>query len=166
VANIKSQIKRNRQNNKKRLRNRVYRGEARGAVKNARTAIDSGKPESQSALVRAISALDKAVIQGVLHKNNAARRKSRLMKAFSRMEPAKAVVEPVEMQPETATGSPKGAATKGKKAAPSAASAKGKKVVETKTTVEEPKAKPKSTSVKAKKPAVKKPAAKSSAKKK
>ena len=102
MANIKSQIKRNRQNNKQRLRNRVYRGEARVAVKNARTAIDSGKTESQSVLVRAISALDKAVIQGVLHKNNAARRKSRLMKAFSRMEPAKAVVEPVEMQPETA----------------------------------------------------------------
>ena len=60
MANIKSQIKRNRQNDKRRLRNRVYRGTARIAVKNARTAIDSGVPESTAALASAISALDKA----------------------------------------------------------------------------------------------------------
>jgi len=63
VANIKSQIKRNKQNDKRRLRNRVYRGTARIAVKNARAAIDSGVPESQAALVSAISALDKAAEQ-------------------------------------------------------------------------------------------------------
>jgi len=98
VANIKSQIKRNKQNDKRRLRNRVYRGTARIAVKNARAAIDSGVPESQAALVSAISALDKAAEQGVIHRNNAARRKSRLVKAFAKMEPAKvetAMVEPV-----------------------------------------------------------------------
>jgi small subunit ribosomal protein S20 len=93
VANIKSQIKRNRQNDKRRLRNRVYRGTARIAVKSARTAIDAGVPESKAALVSAISALDKAAEQGVLHKNNAARRKSRLMKAFAKMEPVKVEAE-------------------------------------------------------------------------
>lgn len=99
MANIKSQIKRNRQNNKRRLRNRVYRGTARIAVRGARTAIDAGVPESKDALISAISALDKAAEQGVLHKNNAARRKSRLMKAFAKMEPVEtssvAVTEPV-----------------------------------------------------------------------
>jgi len=116
VANIKSQIKRNKQNDKRRLRNRVYRGTARIAVKNARTAMDAGVPESKAALISAISALDKAVEQGVLHKNNAARRKSRLMRAFARMEPVKvearaAVVEPVAT-PESA------APPKARKAAP------------------------------------------------
>lgn len=107
MANIKSQIKRNKQNDKRRLRNRVYRGTARIAVKNARAAIDSGVPESQAALVSAISALDKAAEQGVIHRNNAARRKSRLVKAFAKMEPAKvetAMVEPVvEAEPKKAT---------------------------------------------------------------
>jgi small subunit ribosomal protein S20 len=87
VANIKSQIKRNRQNDKRRLRNRVYRGEARIAVKNARTNIEEGLPESQVALKDAISALDKAARKGVIHRNNAARRKSRLVKAYSKIVP-------------------------------------------------------------------------------
>ena len=106
MANIKSQIKRNRQNDKRRLRNRVYRGTARIAVKNARAAIDSGVPESKVALISAISALDKAAEQGVIHRNNAARRKSRLVKAFAKMEPVEAepaMVEPVvEAEPKKA----------------------------------------------------------------
>ena len=111
MANIKSQIKRNRQNDKRRLRNRVYRGTARIAVKNARTAIDSGVPETKAALVSAISALDKAAEQGVIHRNNAARRKSRLMKAFAKMEPVKveaqaAMVEPVA-EPEPKKAAPR-----------------------------------------------------------
>ena len=99
MANIKSQIKRNRQNDKRRLRNRVYRGTARIAVKNARTAIDSSAPESNVALLSAISALDKAAEQGVIHRNNAARRKSRLVKAFAKMEPAKVEAEPAMVEP-------------------------------------------------------------------
>ena len=99
MANIKSQIKRNRQNDKHRLRNRVYRGEARIAVRNARTTIEEGVPESKTALLGAISALDKAAEQGVIHKNNAARRKSRLMKAFAKMEPVKVEAEPVPVEP-------------------------------------------------------------------
>jgi small subunit ribosomal protein S20 len=99
VANIKSQIKRNRQNDKRRLRNRVYRGTARIAVRSARTAIETGVPESTAALTSAISALDKAVEQGVLHKNNAARRKSRLMKAFAKMEPVAVTAEAAMVEP-------------------------------------------------------------------
>ena len=99
MANIKSQIKRNRQNDKRRLRNRVYRGTARIAVKNARTAIDSGVPESKAALASAISALDKAAEKGVIHRNNAARRKSRLVRAFARLEPVKTEAEPAMVEP-------------------------------------------------------------------
>ena len=109
MANIKSQIKRNRQNDKRRLRNRVFRGTARIAVKNARSAIDSSAPESNVALISAISALDKAAEQGVIHRNNAARRKSRLVKAFAKMEPAKVVAEPAMVEP-VAEAEPKKAA--------------------------------------------------------
>ena len=97
MANIKSQIKRNLQNNKKRLRNRAYKGTARIATRTAHTAIDSSAPESKEALMAAISQLDRAAERGVIHKNNAARRKSRLMKAYNKMEPveaAKAAAEP------------------------------------------------------------------------
>jgi small subunit ribosomal protein S20 len=97
VANIKSQIKRNRQSDKKRLRNRVYRGEARIAVKNARNTIEEGNPESKESVQQAISALDKAAEQGVIHKNNAARRKSRLVKALAKMEPVM-VAEPADVE--------------------------------------------------------------------
>ena len=84
MANIKSQIKRNRQNEKKRLRNRVVRGTTRSVVRNAQKAIESGEVEnSQTAVLSAISALDEAAQKGVLHKNNAARRKSRLMKRLA-----------------------------------------------------------------------------------
>lgn len=84
MANIKSQIKRNKQNEKRRLRNRVYRGSARIAVRNARSAMETGNAEeTQASLMQAISALDKAAEKGVIHKNNAARRKGRLMKAMA-----------------------------------------------------------------------------------
>jgi small subunit ribosomal protein S20 len=80
LANIKSQIKRNRQNEKRRLRNRADRGSARTALSQARTALDEGTPETKEAVMKAISMLDKAAQKGVLHPNNAARRKGRLMK--------------------------------------------------------------------------------------
>ena len=81
MANIKSQIKRNKQNEKRRLRNRNVRGSARTAVKNAQKAMITGE-ETQASVQTAISALDKAAEKGVIHKNNAARRKSRLMAAL------------------------------------------------------------------------------------
>ena len=84
MANIKSAIKRNKQNEKKRIRNRVVRGSTRTFIKKAQVAIENGEPkESAAAVLVAISALDKAAAKGVIHKNNAARRKSRLMKRLS-----------------------------------------------------------------------------------
>ncbi len=84
MANIKSQIKRNRQNEKRRLRNRVVRGRSRTFVAKARTAMAGSDVEAaKTATVEAISELDRAARKGVLHRNNAARRKSRLMKALN-----------------------------------------------------------------------------------
>jgi len=81
LANIKSQIKRNRQNEKRRVNNRVYRGSARTFVQKARVAVEGGDPEAaKKATLEAISTLDRAAQKGIIHKNNAARRKSRLMK--------------------------------------------------------------------------------------
>jgi small subunit ribosomal protein S20 len=81
LANIKSAIKRNKQNEKRRVLNRVFRGRARTFITKARKAIVSGEQTSAVASVNeAIKALDKAAQKGVIHKNNAARRKSRLMK--------------------------------------------------------------------------------------
>lgn len=87
MANIKSAIKRNKQNEKRRLRNRVFRGRARTFVKKARVAIvDGSVEEARSATLQAVSALDKAAEKGIIHKNNAARRKSRLMRRLSELE--------------------------------------------------------------------------------
>jgi len=81
LANIKSAIKRNKQSERRRLRNRIYRGKARTFVAKARVAVDEKDAEkAKAATLEAISALDKAAQKGVIHKNNAARRKSRLMK--------------------------------------------------------------------------------------
>jgi len=87
LANIKSQIKRNRQNEKRRIRNRIYRGRARTFVARARVALESEDSEvAKTAVIEAISELDKAASKGVIHKNNAARRKSRLMKRLTMLE--------------------------------------------------------------------------------
>ena len=86
LANIKSQIKRNRQNENRRLRNRNMRGAARTAVNQARTAFEANEPETKEAILKAISTLDKAAEKGVIHKNNAARRKGRLMKKLAAFE--------------------------------------------------------------------------------
>jgi small subunit ribosomal protein S20 len=89
LANIKSQIKRNKQNEKRRLRNRFFVGRARTSVKKARLAIEEGEKENAIEATRmAISVLDKAAEKGTIHKNNAARRKSRLMKRLAAQEKA------------------------------------------------------------------------------
>jgi small subunit ribosomal protein S20 len=75
VANTKSAMKRMRQNERRRLRNRALRSKLRGAIKLARAA----EGDSHAATVReAIRALDKAVSKGVVHRNTAARKKSAL----------------------------------------------------------------------------------------
>ena len=79
MANIKQQKKRNRQNEARRLRNRAVRGQTRSALKNARLAIETGADNQEEKVAVAIKALDKAAQKGVIHKNNAARHKSRLM---------------------------------------------------------------------------------------
>ena len=79
MANIKQQKKRNRQNEARRLRNRAVRGQTRSALKNARLAIETGADNQEEKVAAAIKALDKAAQKGVIHKNNAARHKSRLM---------------------------------------------------------------------------------------
>ena len=87
MANIKSQIKRNKQNLKKRARNKVFRGAARTTVKNAHEVLENGKKKDAIPAVKeAISILDKTAAKGVIHKNNAARRKSRLMKKLAKLE--------------------------------------------------------------------------------
>jgi small subunit ribosomal protein S20 len=87
LANIKSAIKRNRQNIKRRLRNRQYRGAARSYIKRARIAMEEGELEiARTETLSAVRALDKAVAKGVIHKNNAARRKGRLMKSLAALE--------------------------------------------------------------------------------
>ena len=79
LANIKSQIKRNKTNEKARQRNKAVRTEVRSYVRVVRENIAAGKKdEAQQAYAVAARKLDKAVSKGVLHKNNAANRKSRL----------------------------------------------------------------------------------------
>ena len=103
MANIKSQIKRNRQNEKRRLRNRNYRGSARTAVKDARVSLESGK-DTKADVMAAISALDTAAQKGAIHPRNAARRKGRLMKrlavlgAQSKAEAAEPIAEKKEQE--------------------------------------------------------------------
>ena len=87
MANIKSAIKRNKQNEKRRVRNRVYRGGSRTFVKKARASLEGKDLQAaQQDTLAAISALDKAAEKGAIHKNNAARRKSRLMKRLAAMQ--------------------------------------------------------------------------------
>lgn len=84
MPNTKSAEKELRKAQKRRLRNLYYRSRARTFVKRVRKLLAEGKiEEAREALRLAISALDKAAEKGVIHKNNAARRKSRLMKLFN-----------------------------------------------------------------------------------
>ncbi len=84
MANSKSAEKRIRVAEQKRLRNRPYRTEARTYVKKAELAIRQGDSElAAGAVGDAISTLDRVANRGVIHPNNAARRKSRLMKKYN-----------------------------------------------------------------------------------
>jgi small subunit ribosomal protein S20 len=80
MANIKSQIKRNRQNEKRREANKGVRSELKSRVKSARTAIDAGSGDAAEQTRLAQKRLGKAAALGRIHKNQAARRMSRLMK--------------------------------------------------------------------------------------
>jgi small subunit ribosomal protein S20 len=88
MANHKSALKRARQNEKRRAYNRIYRTRARTLVKQARIQIHEKKDveEARRATREAIRDLDMAASRGVIHKRNAARRKSRLMKQLAQLE--------------------------------------------------------------------------------
>lgn len=79
MANTKSAKKRIVSNAHKHARNQMYRSQVKTAVKKAEQSIFSGTPDEAS-IRAAISLLDKAAVKGIIHKNNAARRKSRLVK--------------------------------------------------------------------------------------
>ena len=84
MANHKSAIKRIRQTEKRRAYNRTWRSRTRTFVKKARVAQQSSDLKAATAAtIEAVTELDKAASKGVIHKNNAARRKSRLMKALN-----------------------------------------------------------------------------------
>jgi small subunit ribosomal protein S20 len=84
LANTKSAKKRIRSNERKRQRNLVHRGRARTEVKKARQVIEAGDLETaDEAVRRAVKYLDHAASKGTIHKRNAARRKSRLMKQLA-----------------------------------------------------------------------------------
>ncbi|WP_435300345.1 30S ribosomal protein S20 [Timonella sp. A28] len=84
MANIKSQVKRIRTNEKARLRNKAYKSELKSAVRDTRKAIEAGDKEAATAALQVASRkLDKAVSKGVIHLNQAANRKSALAKAVA-----------------------------------------------------------------------------------
>ena len=84
MANIKSQIKRIRTNEKRRLRNQSVKSELKTLVRQTRAAVEAGDKElAIESLKTASRKLDKAVSKGVIHKNQAANRKSKLAKRVS-----------------------------------------------------------------------------------
>ena len=86
MANIKSQIKRNRQNEKARLRNKAVKSSLKTAIRKFHTAADSGDVDNAGKELRnAGRALDKAASKGVVHKNQAANRKSAISKKFNEL---------------------------------------------------------------------------------
>lgn len=87
MANIKSQIKRIRTNEKRRMRNQSVRSQMKTMIKKALAAqADTpGEADKQAALVAAISAIDRAAAKGVIHPNAAARKKSNLMRQVHKL---------------------------------------------------------------------------------
>ncbi len=83
MANIKSQIKRNKQNEQRRVRNKAVRSELKTRTKAATSAAEQGAENADELARLAIKRLDKAAAKGVIHQNQAARRKSRLVKRLA-----------------------------------------------------------------------------------
>ena len=86
MANIKSQIKRNRQNEKARLRNKAVKSSLKTSIRKFRHAAESGDMEETSVALRAACRqLDKAASKGVIHKSQAANRKSAIAKTYAQL---------------------------------------------------------------------------------
>ena len=84
MANIKSQIKRNKTNDKAHERNKAVKSELRTEVRRTREAVAAGdKAAAEAALVKATKKLDKAASKGVIHANQAANRKSAIAKSVN-----------------------------------------------------------------------------------
>ena len=83
MANIKSQMKRNRQNERRRMRNKAAKSEIRTRIKNAVVSAQSGSDTAAEDLRIAVKRLDHAAAQGIIHKNQAANRKSRLVRRIN-----------------------------------------------------------------------------------
>jgi small subunit ribosomal protein S20 len=88
VANIKSQIKRNRTNEKARLRNKAAKSEIKTRLKKAVTAAETGTDTAVDDLRVAVKRLDKAAARGIIHKNQASNRKARLMRRINTLTDA------------------------------------------------------------------------------
>ena len=89
MANIKSQIKRNKQNEKARQRNKAVKSSLKTSVRGFREAADSGDADrTADALRAAYVKLDKAASKGVIHKNQAANRKSAIAKRAEQLKQA------------------------------------------------------------------------------
>lgn len=137
MPNIKSAEKRVRVTERKRLRNKSARTMCKTSITKAERLIFMGDVNAaQEAVVVAITSLDKAAEKGIIHPNNAARRKSRLMKKFNQLQ-AQAPSAPAVTKPKAAKPKPKAKAAKPKAKA-------------TKAKAAEAKAKPKATKAKAK----------------
>jgi len=90
LANTASAIKRIRSNERKRLYNKMVRTRTRTALRSAReTLTDSSSDQARKQVMEAVSSLDRAAQKGVIHKNNAARRKGRLMKKLNALNTQK-----------------------------------------------------------------------------
>ena len=123
MANIKSAEKRWRQSLKRRMRNRGVRTAARTQIKTVNRALATGETD-ENALREAVSALDKAAEKGIIHPNNASRRKSRLMSRFAAVV---AAPEPVAT-PARATRGRAGGARTATRARTTAAPARGTRI--------------------------------------
>jgi len=84
VANIKSQIKRNRQNDKAHERNKAVKSAFKTSIRKFREAADAGdQPQAETLMREASRELDKAVSKGVIHSNQAANKKARMTKRLA-----------------------------------------------------------------------------------
>ena len=88
MANIKSQIKRNRTNEAARLRNKATKSEIKTRIKTAVAAAAAGTESSAEDLRVAVKRLDKAAARGIIHKNQASKRKSRLIRRINAINSA------------------------------------------------------------------------------
>lgn len=83
MANTRSAIKRMKQSEQRRQRNRAARSTIRSSIKAARAALAGKSPEAKATVQEAVSTLDRAVTRGVLHRNTAARKKSALARSLN-----------------------------------------------------------------------------------